>query len=160
MAEIQEVRLPGVGIRHDFVTNGGRRVGVIVHHSRHRELLVYDQRDPDTTSEVVHLEQEDTRVLAELLGASHVSEEVTKAQSVEGLTIDWLPVEPGATATRTPLAATRLREETGVLIVAVLREGTMIPTPSGDFQLRAGDTAVTVGSPAGLREAFELLRGS
>jgi TrkA domain protein len=158
VADIQEAELPGVGVRFDFSTEQGRRLGVIVHRSGDRELLVYRERDPDAVEASTRLELEDARTLAELLGAPHVTETMVRVQSVEGLSLDWLPVEPGAACAGRALRDTDLRS-TGVSVVAVVREGGTIPSPDPDFTLLAGDTAVVVGTPEGLRRAFELLRG-
>ena len=160
MAEIEETQLPGVGVRHDFVTQHGIRIGVIAHRSGHRELLVYDQRDPDACRDVVRLEEDDTRALAELLGGSHVTATLARVQSVEGLTIDWLPVEPGAACAGSQIGHSDLRERTGVSIVAVVRDGQTVASPAPDYRLQPGDTAVAIGTPEGIREAFALLRGT
>lgn len=45
--EIFETPLPGIGIRYEFATNAGRRVGVVVHRDGHRDLVVYRADDPD-----------------------------------------------------------------------------------------------------------------
>jgi TrkA domain protein len=160
MAEIEQTQLPGVGVRHDFVTRHGTRLGVIAHRSGHRELLVYDQHDPDACRNVVRLEEDDTRALTELLGGSQVTETLAQVQSVEGLTIDWLTVEPDAACAGSEIGHTHLRERTGVSIVAVVRNGQTVASPAPDFRLQPGDTAVAIGTPEGIRQAFALLRGS
>ncbi len=70
----EEVRLPGVGLRHDFQTRSGRRVGVVSHRTGRRDLVVYDTRDPDACSEVVKLATDEADALAELLGAPRIVE--------------------------------------------------------------------------------------
>lgn len=85
MTNIEETGLPGVGVRHDFVTSAGRRIGMITHRTGHRELLIYAADDPDACIDTVRLEEEDARALDELLGASRVTERgVNLRQSVEG----------------------------------------------------------------------------
>jgi len=158
MTEIDEVDLPGVGVRHDFTTRAGRHMGVINHRSGHQELLLYDSRDPDMCSEVIRLEESDTRALAEILGTNKVTEKMAKLTTIEGLVIDWLPVEPGAACVGSEVGHADLAG-TGVTIVAVVRRGETIPMPPTDFVLQPGDTAVAIGSPAGIKRAFALLRG-
>jgi TrkA domain protein len=159
MVDVQKNALPGVGVRYDFVTSHGRRIGVITHRGGQRELLVYDDRDPDACREVVPLEEEDTRALAELLGASRVTETLTRVQSLEGLTIDWLPVEAGSVYAGSEIGQTDIRERTGVSIVAVVRGGKTMASPALSFRLEAGDTVVAIGTPEGIGQAFTLLRG-
>lgn len=159
MADVAETQLPGVGIRYDFVTADGERVGVLVHRTGRRELLLYDDDDPDACGNVVRLDPDDTRTLAELLGATQVSERLADLQQhIEGLTIDWLPVATTAACAGCTLREAAVRSSTGVSIVAVVRGDQTIPAPGGDFQLQPGDTAVAVGTPDGIKELFSLLQ--
>ena len=74
MARIEETRLPGVGVRHDFTTTTGTRIGMITYRDGRRELLVYDERDPDECRATVELAEDDARALADLLGGSQIIE--------------------------------------------------------------------------------------
>ena len=67
--QIEETNLPGIGVRYDFETRGGDRIGVIVHESGERDLLVYDHSDPDACRPV-RLSEEDMLHLGEILGLS------------------------------------------------------------------------------------------
>ena len=69
MGEIETTHLPGVGERHDFVTEGGDRVGIITHRDGRRELLFYDPSDPDRCLAAARLSEDDLRRLVELCGA-------------------------------------------------------------------------------------------
>ena len=70
MAEIAETMLPGVGVRHEFTTSGGERVAVLTHRNGRREIAVYGRADPDACRTVLHLDADDARSLAEVLGGS------------------------------------------------------------------------------------------
>lgn len=158
MADVTEVHLPGVGVRHDFVTRAGLRLGVLVHRTGRRELLVYGADDPDACRAVVPLDPSDTATLAELLGASQVSEAITSVQRLEGLAVDWLTVTPTSACAGATLRDSALRTETGVSIVAVIRDDQTIPAPQPDFVLQEGDVAVAVGTPAGIGKLVGLFR--
>jgi TrkA domain protein len=158
--DVEETRLPGVGVRHDFLTAEGRRIGVISHFSGRRSLLLYDSDDPDSCRDTIELEEDDLRTLADLLGASHVTEHLANLrQSLKGLAIDWLPIEADSPYAGRPLGATELRTRTGVSIVALFRVDETIPSPPPDCTIEAGDTAVVVGTPEGIAKALALLRG-
>lgn len=160
MAQIKETQLPGVGVRHDFATREGERLGVITHRTGRRDLLVYDRDDPDACAEVLRLEEEEGHALSELLGGTRVTETVANLrQSIPGLTIDWLPIAPESACAMRTIEDFGLRGKTGVSIVAVVRDGETIASPPPDFVLRPADTAVAVGTPEGIRMAFEILRG-
>lgn len=161
MTNIEETQLPGVGVRQDFVTKGGRRIGVIAHRGGHRDLLIYATDDPDRCRETVRLEDQDSRALADMLGSPHVGHSMAELQqSVEGLTIDWLPVREGSACAGATIGDLEVRRRTGVTIVAVIRGADTLPSPDPDFRLRPGDTAVVIGTPEGIQRAFGLLRGT
>jgi TrkA domain protein len=157
MADVTEVRLPGVGVRHEFTTADGERVGVLALRNGRHEIVVYDREDPDRCRAMLHLSVDDTRTLAELLGAPHLSEALAAIQRVEGLAIAWVTVAPTSAAAGSTIGEGRFRARTGASIVAVLRGDTTVPGPGPDQRLEAGDIAVAVGTPAGLGELRELL---
>lgn len=161
MTRIEETKLPGVGMLHSFVTKPGQRVGVLAHRSGYRELLIYDERDPDACRVSVRLDEDDSHTLAELLGAAQFAAHTTELQqSVEGLMIDWLPVRHSSACADHAIEQTRLRERTGVSIVAVVRGEETIPSPGPEFRLEDGDTAVVVGTAESIQRAVKLLQGS
>ena len=158
MANVEQTRLPGVGVRHDFETKGDRRIGVIAHRVGHRELIIYAEDDPDSVSETVRLDDDDAYTLAELLGASRITQALDQIrQSVEGLALDWLPITDTWWAAGHTIADSQMRRRTGVSIVAILRGEETIPSPEPDERLEAGDTVVVVGTPEGIERATALL---
>jgi len=160
MAEITETVLPGVGVRHEFVTTGGDRVAVVTFRTGRRELALYDADDPDACHTVLRLSGDDTKVLGDLLGTSQVSEAVLGAQRLEGLAIDWLTVGAGSPAVGASIAEGQYRTRTGSSIVAIVRGATTIPAPEPSTTFAAGDVVVAVGTPEGLSALRALLGGS
>jgi TrkA domain protein len=156
--EVRETKLPGLGIKYEFVTARGGRLGVVHHRTGRRELVVYDPEDPDAARDVVALSESDSRTLAELLGGSRVAEELGRLQQVEGLAIDWLPLHGDSRFAGRPLGDTEARTRTGVSIVAIIRGEQAFPAPGPDFGLVAGDTLVVVGTPRGIEDLAVHLR--
>lgn len=160
MADVTETVLPGVGVRHEFITADGERVGVLVHRGGRREVLLYDEADPDSCRASLHLSSEEARTLAELLGASQVSAAVTAVQEqIEGLAIEWLDVDDDSAAVGTTIGEGMFRTKTGASVVAVLRGDSSIPAPGPEFAFEAGDVVVAVGTPDNLSRLRALLRG-
>ena len=158
MPEVTETHLPGVGVRHDFTTARGERVGVLFHRSGRRELLLYGRDDPDACLAALHLTPEDTRTLAELLGATQVGEVLaTVQQRLEGVALDWFNIPAGSPFAGSTIRRGQFRTQTGVSIVAVIRGDTTVPAPGPDFELEPGDVAVAVGTPEGLSQFAGLL---
>lgn len=158
MAEVQETHLPGVGVRHEFDTETGEHVGVLVHRDGRREIVVYDRNDPDACSTMVNLSARDTRTMAELLGASQVTEAVTAVQqNIDGLAIEWINLADSAPAIGSTIRDGEYRTRTGASIVAVIRGETSVPAPDPEFDFQVGDTAVAVGTADGLATLRALL---
>jgi TrkA domain protein len=159
VTDVEETLLPGVGARHDLTTSEGQRLGVIVHRTGRRELLIYKKDDPDACSQTLRLEDEDVRVLVELLGGTQIVERLENLQySVEGLAIDWLTIPAGSGRVGKTLGSTEMRTRTGVSIVAILRGETTFPSPEPDFVFEADDVAVVAGTPEAIVEATAILQ--
>ncbi len=157
MIEVTETQLPGIGVRHEFTTSYGERLAVLAHRTGRREIAVYDRSDPDECSTVLHLSPDDTRTLAELLGASPVSEAIAAVQRLEGVAIDWIPIRPGSPQDGSTIGSGQLRTRTGTSIVALLRGDETLAAPGPDVVLNGGDLAVAVGTSDGLRQLRALL---
>ncbi|HKY15199.1 MAG TPA: cation:proton antiporter regulatory subunit [Microthrixaceae bacterium] len=158
MADVTETQLPGVGVRHEFTTSTGERVGVVSHRTGRREIVVYDRRDPDACSTVMNLAPDDTRTLAELLGASRVNEALTVVQQqVEGLAIEWIRISHDSEMVDQTIGDGALRTRTGAYIVAVVRGDETVPGPGPEFELKESDVVVAVGTVETLAVLARLL---
>jgi TrkA domain protein len=159
-SEVEETPLPGVGVRYSFVASSAARISVLHHHSGRHQLFVGDPADPDTSQLVLEFDDEDSRVLAELLGASRVVREIDRLrQSVAGLSIEWLRIPEGKRAAGRTIGELEIRSSTGVTVVAALRGGEALPVPGPDFRIEQGDTLVVMGRPEAIRRADALLHG-
>lgn len=158
MAEVRETKLPGVGVRHEFTTDEGNDMAVIVHRDGRREILAYDVDDPDLCHPLVSMSETDTHTLAEILGVSHVTETVSEIrQEIEGLAIEWVELVGSSEFAGVSLGDSGLRTKTGASVVAVMRASDPIPAPGADFVLLAGDVVVAVGTTEGLTTLRSLL---
>lgn len=159
-SEVEETPLPGVGVRYSFLTASGARLSILHHHSGRHQLFVGDPEDPDASRLVVELDDDDSHLLAELLGTSRVVREIDRLQqSVAGLSIEWLRIPDGTRAAGQTIGDLEIRSSTGVTVVAALRGGQALPVPGPEFRIDPGDTLVVMGRPDAIRRADALLRG-
>jgi TrkA domain protein len=156
--DVERTTLPGIGLRHTFTSERGRRVAVISHRSGRRDLVVYGRTDPDTPTETVALNRAEADGLAELLGTSRVEERLAElGRQVEGLTSEQIAIGAGSPYDGRSLGETHARTRTGASIVAVVRAGGVIASPRPDFLFRAGDIVVVVGTADGTAAVAEIL---
>ena len=156
--DVEEIALPGIGLRYDFATRSGRRVGVVSHRNGRRDLVIYDRDDPDSSREVLQLTDDEGDVLAELLGAPRIVERLADMhREVEGLLSEKIPIERGSPYDGRTLGDTKARTRTAASIVAVVRGPQVHASPRPDFRFEAGDMLVVVGTREGADAVAELL---
>ena len=158
--ELFETPLPGVGVRYEFTTAAGDRLGIIVRRDARRELLLYDEDDPDACRDTVALTGEESAALVELLGGTKITERIADLRhEVEGLSIEWVTLEAGRGLAGRTIGDGRIRTSTGASVVAVIRGDHSIPGPGPEFVLEAGDVALVIGSGEGVQAAQRLIAG-
>lgn len=155
-----ETELPGVGVRYDFRTAAGDALGVLVHRSGRRDVLVYGGEDPDEGAVMLQLDAEDARTLSELLGASRLADsQAAQRVDIEGLLLEWLRVDPSSPWAGLTLKEAGVHTETGTSVVAMVVGGKAIPAPRADDVLVAGSTVVAAGTREGIAALAARLRG-
>ncbi len=151
--------LPGIGVRKEFELRGGRRVGVIQHRDGQVELILSKADDPDACVAELPLTTEEAGVLANLLGAPQLVNQLNAEHSeLPGISTRQLPIKPNSPFDGRTLGDTALRTRTQVSVVAVMRAGQVHPSPTPDFTLAGGDLLVTVGTGEGLEQAVKILQ--
>ncbi len=160
MTQIEETELPGVGVRYGFMTRNGRQLGVIVHRTGERDLIVYCSDDPDRCALTVRLDLEEAAALGELLVRSEFRERSGgRHQNLAGLAMDWLVVDPAAEWAGRTLGEAAIQAATGATVVAIIRGSQTFAASELDTVLQPGDTVVAVGTAASLADLARRLRG-
>ncbi len=160
MVDVKRVKLPGVGVLHTFITDGGGKVGVITHRSGSSDLITFSTADDGSaaTKVALRLDDDEAHTLAELLGGTRITESLTNLDSIPGLTIDWFPVDYDDHIAGQELGDLAAHGVIGVTIVAVVRGESANPAPDEHFKVFPGDTLVAAGSPEKVAKAFTFYR--
>ena len=157
---VEVTPLPGIGVRQDFRTKAGRRIGVITYRDGRSELLVYRLDDPDACGASLPLTGEEAGTLATLLGAPHLVDHIAGGhRDLTGIATHQIPIAPGSRFDGATLGDTEMRTRTSASIVAVIRAGAVQPSPRPDFALLGGDVLVVVGTEECLAGAASLVEG-
>ncbi|OXM46320.1 cation:proton antiporter regulatory subunit [Amycolatopsis alba] len=156
---VEVTPLPGIGVRKDFATRHGRRVGVVTHRDGHVELIVSKTDDPDACLASLPLTTDEAGALANLLGAPQLVAQLTEEhRDLPGINTKQLPIKSSSPFDGRTLGDTAMRTRTSVSVVAVMRAGQVHPSPNPDFNLTAGDVLVAVGTSEGLEAAVKILK--
>ena len=158
MVNVEVTPLPGIGTRQDFVSRAGRRIGVITYRDGRFELIVSREDDPDTCTASIPLSVEEASALAGLLGAPQLVADLRREnEGLAGVHTKHLSLLHGSPYDGRTLGDTQLRTRTAASVVAVVRAGTVHPSPRPDFMLGGGDSLVAVGTGEGLAKAADVL---
>ena len=157
---VERAELPGIGVRHDIVTDEGRRLSVINFRDGGRELAIADEDDPDRAVDAIELSDDEATALSEVLGGSLILTQLAGLrEQIAGLYMELIPVRADSPYVRRPLGDTRARTLTRSSIVAIVRETEVIPAPVPTDVLNAGDSLVAVGTREGLDKLVRIVNG-
>lgn len=155
---IEKIDLPGIGIRHDVVTQAGQHIGVLSYRDGNREVALYDRDDPDAIIASVELTGDESAALSDLLGhAALLSQLSGLGGGTIGLFTEQLVLPADCRFLGRPLGDTQARTKTGVSIVAILRGKEVIPSPTPAEILQLDDLLVAVGTREGLDKLDKLM---
>ena len=158
---IEKIDLPGIGVRHDVVTQAGQRIGVLSYREGNREVALYDPEDPDAILGSVELTGDEAAALSDLLGhAALLSQLSGLGGGTIGLYTEQLMLPADSRFLDRPLGDTQARTRTGTSIVAILRGKDVIASPTPAEILRLDDLIVAVGTREGLDKLDSLLAHS
>lgn len=158
--EITSRVLPGIGVCQEVSLRDGRRLGIVTRRNGLRDLVFYDD-DGDGAAADLPLTDEEADAVAEILGAPQLTFRLAALQrQADGLVVEQLPVPADSPFAHRPLGDTQARTRTGASIVAVLRQGAALPSPTPDFVLVPGDLVVTVGTQQGVDGLAHILDGT
>ncbi len=158
MKEVKETELPGVGVRFDVETDAGRAVGVVVHQTGRRDLVIYDELDPDRASESLELSEDEGHTIGDLLGGTRVPDRLDDTgPALDDLVVSWISVDARSPLAGLTLAEASLTTRTGVRVVALVAHTGSIQDPGGAERLEPGETVVVAGVASAVEAATELL---
>lgn len=149
--EVKEVLLPGVGLRYEFGTRDGNRVGVIARRGGDFEVVVYAAKDPDQARPVFRLNDEEAEAFAQILGAPRMVERFADlTKEVPGLDAGRVVIGPSSVFVDRALGDTKARTRTGASIVAIVRDEEVLASPGPAELLRVHDILVVIGTEQGI----------
>ena len=156
--DVKEVLLPSIGVRYEFTSHDGERIGIIARRGGYFDVVLYGRDDPDQARPVFRLTDEEADAVAQILGAPRIAERFTElTREVPGLEAGQIAIQPGSVFVDRPLGDTRARTRTGASIVAIVRNQQVLASPAPSEMLRAADVLIVVGTEAGIEGVQRLV---
>jgi TrkA domain protein len=156
--DVNEVMLPGVGLRYEFTTADGDRLGIVARRNGDFELVRYGEGDPDESRTLLRLKRDEADTIAEILGAPRIVERFADlTREVPGLSSGQIELSPQSRYVGRPLGDTKARTRTGASIVAIVRGEEVIASPGPEKTLQAGDILVVIGTEDGIEAVDRLV---
>jgi TrkA domain protein len=157
--DVKEVLLPSMGVRYEFTSSHGERIGIVARRGGYFEVVLYGQDDPDQAHPVFRLTGEEADAVAQILGAPRIAERFTElTKEIPGLEAGQVHILPGSIFVDRPLGDTRARTRTGASIVAIVRNDQVLASPEPSEMLRAADVLIVVGTEVGINGVQQLVQ--
>jgi TrkA domain protein len=145
---VYETDLPGVGKKFEVELGGDERLVVVVHNTGKREVFRKDDPDADA-KKLLELSDRLARTVGGILEGAHfqpVESDRVETLLADGTLLEWYKVDADAEIVGQTLAEARIRERTGVSVVAIQRGDDLVPSPGPDSTIEAEDTLVVIGA--------------
>ncbi|WP_158057203.1 cation:proton antiporter regulatory subunit [Halorussus halophilus] len=156
---VYETTIPGVGRKYELEISGDERLAVVVHNDSRRD--VYRRSKRGENEKLFGLSGAEARRLGSILEGAYFQPVELDALDVPlgDAIIEWYELPEDATLVGSSLAEADVWGETGATVIAVQRGSETHPSPNPEFDLRAGDVLVAVGSREEQAALSELVRG-
>jgi TrkA domain protein len=149
--DVNETLLPGIGVRYEFKSQDGELVGVIRRRDGDFEIVQYAPDDPDQARLLLHLTDYEADAFAQILGAPRIAEKFAElTKKVPGVDSRQIRLRASSPFVDRPLGETQARARTGASIVAIVRNGKVVPSPTPAEELHADDVLIVIGTEDGI----------
>lgn len=157
---IYESDLPGVGKKFEVELEDSERLVIVTHNTGKREVYLKPNADADS-DKLFELSDRLARTVGTILEGAYfqpVQTDRVETMLSDETFIEWYNVDENAEITGNSIGDAKVRERTGVSIIAIQRDEDVITPPTPDTVIEAGDTLVVVGEQEDCLE-FEKLIG-
>ena len=160
--DLQETRLPGVGVKYTLRLDDGGRIAVILHNDGKRELYWFRHAHDDEPRAVITLDDDEARQLGAVIGGAYERPQIVEdlEMALGELQIEWTPVPDDSPWIGKTLAESAFRAKAGITVIAILREPEPVTGAQPTDTIERGDTLVTVGKAGQYAGFRRLLSGT
>lgn len=158
---VYESDLPGVGKKFEVELGNEERLVVVTHNTGKREVFLKAHEHADS-EKLFELPDRLARTVGTILEGAYfqpVRTDRVETMLADETFLEWYTVQAGAELAGQTLAEAQVRQRTGVSIVAIQRDDTLVPSPTPDSAIEVGDTLVVIGDRDDVRQFESLVAG-
>lgn len=143
--DLKNISLSGTESRFTIMSKNGDKIEVVMY-SDGRKGIEYYKKDAKMPSSIV-INEDDIPQVSAVLGGAFDSLKILEPKDIalKGLVLEWIKLEQNASIAGKSLGELRLRETTGVSILAVLRGENLLPSPKENKILLGRDYLLAIG---------------
>jgi len=143
----KETDLPGIGKKYTLKLSSDSEIAIILHLSGKREIFYFEDPDDDPHFHFVLNEEEAQLVASVLMGSYFKPEQEQQKDLLMGkLSIEWVTVDKSCSLVGKSILQSQIRKQTGVTIIAIIRNSDTIINPSPEEVIQEKDTLVVIGN--------------
>lgn len=159
MSLIKEIDLPGIGRKFQVTTRSGDKLVIVIHDDGRREIHHFDHEDPEDSISMVTLDDTEARRISSIIGGMVYMPQALESVDVafDDMVFEWYKVEPSARAIGKTIGDLQIRQNTGAMIIAILKKEEKIITPGPDQKIPEGATLVVIGDRKQVKRCKELI---
>lgn len=155
--KIYETELPGIGVRYTLKFDAGGELVVLTHNDGEREVYWREQPKSDA-DRLFTLDENDARKLSDILEGTYFQAVEEGLEDVfENARIRWIHIAAESPLAGQTIGEARIRSRTGVTILGIRRDESIISEVEAETRIEANDVLVGVGSDESHDELRSLL---
>lgn len=159
--DIREIELPGIGKKFEIMNQNDEKTVIIIHDDGTREIYTYEKGDEEESISNVSFSDEEARQVAGILGGmAYKPKDLAEIDMQFGndFGIKWQKVEEGAPAANRTIGDIGIRNQYGIMIIAIIRhDKTKLFNPGPETCLEVGDTLIISGEKSTIKSATKEL---
>lgn len=158
MSIVRESDLIGIGKKYQIETEAGDSMVVVIHDDGRRELYRHDEEEGEAHC-VMTLSDEESRQIAGIIGGLSYKPKALETVELEldDLRIEWHKVLPFKDVDSRTIGDLDVRQQTGAIIIASIKEDETVINPGPDYVIEPGVTLVIAGKAKHIKLLKEIL---
>ncbi|MFZ3089969.1 MAG: TrkA C-terminal domain-containing protein [Nitrospirota bacterium] len=155
--DLKEISLSSAESRFTIISKNGDKIEVVIYSDGKRGIEYY-KRDAKAPASVV-MDERDAQQVAAVIGGAFNDTKILEPGDIalKSLMLEWIRLEANVTVAGKSLGELRIREKTGVSIVAILRGENLLPSPKENKILLGRDYLLIIGKKDEIEKFKEMI---